>query len=275
MKTFNLPEGIDTLDSSELSKLLVVNLKPSLERAAKDTEWIEDKNTGALRPKKRPKLSPEESYSWSSLQHLANIINAFRRLEHARIFINRFPQPRKYEKVGITEDKWIYYHYSFFLTTVVSIYDTAILLVNAIFKLGLNPRECNNNTVVENEHVNKTATYQRMKSLEKIIAPYRPLRNKYVHRNETPRLDYLQFNEIFSALQRDGETKVNVKHIDKLYKISRSMLIEELDEMLAPLLDAVLELFNALHPEYQLRSSFYKRTDELEQALNSTTKTKN
>ena len=268
MKRKDVSAEIENLNSSALFKAIMDNLRPSIKRVMGGIEWTYDKKTFLYKPKKRPKLSKEETYYWEVLQYSSNILKAFDRLNYAQIFIERFPQPRKYEKRGITEDKWIYYHYSNYVTTTVSIYDTALVLVNVIFALGLSPKNCNGRTVIENDHVRSTKVYSAMTKLNNIVEQYRVIRNKYIHRNEVPRINYLQFEESLSALQSWGQPMVDVKNLDKLYKITRSIIVDELQENTLSALNHTTNLLNTLLPEYKLRASIYQKSEELEKAVN-------
>ncbi|MFN3492072.1 MAG: hypothetical protein ACK40V_07620, partial [Anaerolineales bacterium] len=125
MPKIDLANKIELLGSAKFTNLVLTNLQPSLQRFYKETEWIVDKKNPTFKAKTKPNLSHEEKYNRDTLHYIANIINAFDRINYSQIFITRFPQPRKYEKLGITEDQWIYYHYSYLITTLVSIYDTA------------------------------------------------------------------------------------------------------------------------------------------------------
>jgi hypothetical protein len=88
------------------------------------------------------RFTEEQLYCLDIFSCLRNLVNAVERLEDICVYVSHFPQPRKFERQDITEDKWIQYHYSYFLITIVGIFDTALLLVNAALHLGIPPEQC-------------------------------------------------------------------------------------------------------------------------------------
>jgi hypothetical protein len=103
-----------------------------------------------------PKLTEEQDYQNEVFIYTYNLTGAIERLEEIPLYIARFPKTKTLEKKGITVHRWINYHYANYLIIASSIYDATLLLVNSVFVLGLEPRLCNDGTVVNNKRVQGT-----------------------------------------------------------------------------------------------------------------------
>ena len=231
-------------------------------------------------PKNRPKLpesaegrqsssslvlTEEQAYHNEVFEYASNLIQAIERLKEMPYYLARFPNTKTFQNQGITLHTWIHYHYSNFLITGVSIYDTTLLLVNAVFRLGLHPRDCNNRTVTRNRNVHKTSVWTALKSLDEVTKKYRESRNLYVHRSRNPGLEFLDRLESFRFIQESSES-LNIEAGDpiihpvirkELYKLERRKLIEIVRNETTAISDSVKEVFDALWPIYQAYTSSF------------------
>lgn len=253
----------EKLASHPLSELLMENLQtvfPTIDRLAMQAAQDRTMREGPLRPESPLTISrrgtleslftDEQNYHLEVFAHVGNVLTAVERLCDIQTYISRFPQPRAYGKQGITEDKWIHFHYSNYLTTVVSIYDTALLLVNAVFRLGLEPKVCSNETVIENRWVRRTSVKSAIRKLDDITKSYRRPRNLYVHRGQTPKLAILELLETFSFLRRVGKPTTDIELLNSAYGMARTKLAAALEKETGNLSMALMTVFDSLQPIY-------------------------
>ncbi len=113
---------------------------------------------------------------------MMNLTSTIERLEEIPFYLVRFPNSPTFKKQGITLHKWVHYHYSNYLINAVTIYDTALLLTNVVFMLGLSPKSCSEETVARNRKVQGTKVKPAIDKLKEITKNYREPRNLYVHR---------------------------------------------------------------------------------------------
>lgn len=254
------------LDDHELHEKVQSNLRLIAEKIRfEDFEWeeVNDVNERMFRVKNPAQLTQHEKYHWQVFLYLANILGAVERLNDIQTYIDRFPTPRTYEKSGITQDKWIKYHYANFVSTIITIYDTSLLLVNELFLLGLDPRECNERTIARNSHVRHTRVGEILKELDNVTQEYRKPRNMQVHRGEDPKIGILQYHEMASLLQSIGAPLMDVKELDKLYTLTRSYIVEDLEFRTLQMVNVLSRFFDSLIERYILQTKTYS----LENAL--------
>jgi hypothetical protein len=211
-------------------------------------------------------LTEEQAYHNEIFEYTSNLTQAVERLEEMPYYLAQFPNTKTFQKQGITLHKWIQYHYSSFLITGVSIYDTALLLTNAVFRLGLHPRDCSERTVTKNQNVRRTPVRVTLKSLDAVTKKYREPRNLYVHRSRKPGLEFLDRLDGLRFIQESSEG-LNIEAGDpeihpvirkELYKLERRKLIEAVRNETAAISDSVERVFDALQPIYQAYTSSFR-----------------
>lgn len=254
---------IDQLAEHRFSKLVMQNVQPLIK--ATEPQLLQAVEEGTFKPRlnsrgeilldkpdpwRKSDLAPEQTYHSDAALYLANLIGAVERLGEVEVYLHRFPQPRTYEKQKITEDKWIHYHHSNYLLTIVSIYDIALILTNIIFLLKLVPQECKHKTILKNDSVKSTLVALTLKNLDKIISDYRKPRNLYVHRNELPTIKSIELLKILSLLQNFDISYLPTKHLDILYETARKNLITDLSRDTDKITDGLSRFFDALYPIY-------------------------
>lgn len=122
------------LASHPLMKRVFENVKPTFDRSAERLKKAALK--GKIRAESEEAITESQSYQFDVFKRANAVLDCVYQLEDIRKFIKRFPSPRTYEKEGISQYRWIEYHYSFFVVTLVSMRDTSLILVNAVFRLG-------------------------------------------------------------------------------------------------------------------------------------------
>jgi hypothetical protein len=208
----------------------------------------------------------EFAYHDGVFHYTSNLIHAIERLEMTPIFLKRFPRTATFDKNNITIHRWIQYHYSNYLVTMISIYDTALLMVNAIFGLGIDPRKCNDRTVAHHERVKKSRVKNALDGLGIIMQPYRDPRNFFVHRNIIPGLAILDDLERMRSIEEAGkelnleaEPVMHPRVVKLLYNSQRQLLIQEVVQEGTKVADSVYGLFDELQPVYAALSAKIKK----------------
>ena len=188
--------------------------------------------------------------------YLQGIIDAVRRLCDVPEYLSDFP--KKFSTRGISEEKWILYNYSNYIVTLVGIYDTALLLTNAVFVLGLDPKDCKDDTVLNNKWVKRTKVKAALKNLDDCIKPYRQPRNLYVHRSFTPEyeeLENIRARELLAIVKKvleqdESHLKSHTETESQQFFSARWSLKKLLDTETDKLTEALKTFFDALQPVY-------------------------
>lgn len=234
---------------------VIKNIKPSIAKL-EGLDWVLDENDEFFRIKNPPKLNSQERYHWDIFRYLTNLTGAVDRLKEIQVYLSRFPNPRIYDRKGITQDKWIKYHYGNFIVTMVTIHDAALILVNAVYMLGLNPKDCNENTVSKNTRIRNTSVGEALAELDEATKEYRYPRNLQLHRGEPPEISVIQMQEALSILQRVGSPLLEANELDKLYRAPSSEIVTDLDSRTKMVINQLSHLFDALLAQYELQSEF-------------------
>ncbi len=209
-------------------------------------------------------MTETQTYDYSVFKKASAILECLYHLHDIPKFIRRFPSPRTYEKEGISQYRWIEYHYSFYVITIMSVYDTALLLVNAAFRLGNPDRICRRNLIVENEWVKHSGVDGKLAALDDVVDPHRSERNLYVHRRMGPELaeafssELLDYLKLISFANGFGELIIDRPTLGIAFEIEIKNVIKKLNEEILRLEDAVRQLFDSLLPVYRAHTDVLK-----------------
>jgi len=252
----------ETLYSHPLIKGTTRNLRWAIEGLApKLAELI--KTPGGLRKRgKTASYAPCDMYDYSVFNGATTILGTLDRLRYARHMLVNFPRGVRYQRAGITQDIWLEYHYSFFVVSLSSVSDLALLLTNSTYRLGMRPRDCVPNVIKENDWVRSTTVRKAIDRVENTVKAYRELKNKHVHHGEVPDLaDLTDSNnydllKIITSLKEEGDSPVPSEILKTGYALEVSEIVTKLDSEIEKVTAAVKEFFDALLPIYQRTEGF-------------------
>lgn len=237
-------------------------LKPLEEKFIQEAEQSKETSMKSRKPQKdqsKLTLNLEQAYHAEVFQYVSNLIHAVERLDEIAIYLGQFPNSNTFYKQGITQDKWIHYHYANYTVTIVGIYDTILLLVNAIFMIGLNPRHCKDETVTNNLRVQLTPVAGFINKLNNIVQERRNQRHLYVHRGQLPDLGILETLESYRFIKEANEELgkqiepiVHPVIVRDLYRLERRNLVKTARSDTTRITTAVVDIFNSLQPYYAL-----------------------
>ncbi len=190
--------------NKELLEVVLDNLKTVLDSSL---EAIQSgyEETGKFRAVSPLKRSSVEIYDIEVFRSASALESAIYRLRQNITYIENYTGDIDGHDTVLTQYDWIQYHYSFFVTTLVSIPDLLFILVNAIFELGNPERHCKRDIILKNAWIRETEIPRKIHDLESIVKPYRKPRNLLIHRGRMPDLpcnsdnsllDYLSFYNV-------------------------------------------------------------------------------
>jgi hypothetical protein len=258
-----------SLEHHILLKLNFKHIKPLLERKSYELiELVEE--TGEIQKNTETVLDEPEFYYVTVFSQASALLDGIRRLESAKEFIRKFPNPRSYEEKGISQFYWIEYHYSFFIITFNSLFDMALILTNTIFQLGNLERNCKPHIIKDNTHIKNTQVEKSLKKIEKITSTYRSQRNLFIHRGESPNIvkiidsDTLDMLKLHSSVHiTQSKPVVPIETLDLAYKYESEKICSELETEISKVQKAIYNLFTNLYPTYfQNSNSLRKNTRE-------------
>ena len=248
----------------------MTNLSWMFETAAPKLERLAE-TPGGLRKKGKVASNPPcDSYDHLVFDGTARLLGVLRRLEHANRMIASFPQRARYERAGISRDIWLEYHYSFFVTSLSSLPDLALLLTNSVLRLGIDPRDCTSNLLKRNAWVKGRASIlAALNGIEGTVKTYRELRNLNLHRGEEPDLadfidsDRYDLLKLIAVANRQDTFSVSSHLLTAGYRVEVSEINSKMTAEIEAAAAAASQLFDALLPIYQATErSLHARPDK-------------
>lgn len=201
-------------------------------------------------------LTPSEEYVQLCIVQTAEVAKACTQLHYALVYLSGYRVRRTPAGELISRADYIAYQIENFHLRLTTVPDRSLRLVNTVFRLGLPPRECRMSTIADNAHVRATTVRRSLRRLDKLVAPYREVRNTIAHREGYS--DYeLAVIGGFHILEGDdagvSDPVVDcyrplVKHGADRYILAKR---QELEPVADGLVDAVAELLDELLPVFE------------------------
>lgn len=234
----------------DLIKTTLNDLRPAFKEHPESFKINRNQQSGTGIRNSKPLPRPY-SYYHAVFYYASNITSTLERLDETLFYIQKIPHQAAFIKKGITEDKWIEYHYCSHAITMTAIYDIALILTGTVFRLGLDPKHCNDNTIRDNAHIYHTPVRPAIKDLQKTIDPHRSTRNHYVHRGEIPFIEPIDHLKVFSIADRLGTPAIDKKTLRKYYIEAAGDIVKEIKDSNSKIQGATLKLLDTLLPFYR------------------------
>jgi hypothetical protein len=205
-------------------------------------------------------LDSHHFYTSQVMDAVVPILNTLDRIRWARAFLTTFPNAKEYKKKGVTRDRWIEYHYTYYAVSYATIRDLALLLTNEVFRLKLPPRLCSMEAIVGNGWVKPTELPAILNELATQAKSHQEAKNLHVHRGKTPDIAALLDDDHFRTLgiislgdligpQRLGAAERAI--IQAAYRMTVGKLAERVDAEIAKLDSILVKLFTFLEAYYR------------------------
>jgi hypothetical protein len=181
------------------------------------------------------------------------LVAACDQLYYALAYLSGYRQRRMPYGALVTRADYVAYQVENFMIRLGGVTDRALKLVNIVFQLGIQARDCRRSVVAENAHVAPTPIRKRLDALEEAVRPHRATRNRVVHQ-ERYSDEQLRKWGIFSALEKEtsksdpliGRYRVFYKTMaDNDVKSRRKNLLalaDRVSDRIARLLDSLLPI---------------------------------
>jgi hypothetical protein len=143
---------------------------------------------GKVAPEKIGELGQPQPYDYA-LQvwtRLTAMLGSLHRMHVAAAMVRHCPPSS--QKLGrlVTFRDWREYHSFVFYGSAVGVLDTALILTNAVYELGIPDRRCDREVVIGNTLLAHSPGRSALVRLDKLVASFRQKRNPFVHRGEAP-----------------------------------------------------------------------------------------
>lgn len=201
-------------------------------------------------------FTDQEEYLSACLISAGEVSVACDQLLYALAYLSGYQKRKTADGELITRADYIAYQLENLYLRLVMIPDRSLRLTNEVFRLGLPARECGTRTVTDNQYLRGTPVRARLRAIERILRPYREMRNTIAHlaRYNDPVLSKV---EVYGILQKtedplDGSVLERTRHF---YKRETDAYIEQKRKEFGPivneLIDEVARFFETLLPHFR------------------------
>jgi hypothetical protein len=247
----------DSLASHPLIKLAMENLRPLLEEAKGGLLGLAEQ--GEVRSEGDATLLEYEFYDDDVFRNAFALVDAFERMEQSQRLLETAGKV-SWDGAGLDRHTWIEYHYSYYVVTLVSLADIALILTNSVFRLGNRERDCRPDLIIRNWWVAGTSAKESLENLTKVIRPYKEGRNRHVHQGRPQAIaevmgsKLLDQLKLFSFVDRAGKPVVASAILEKGYALEIPKISGRLDLESAEIKGRIVTVLDALFPVYKLKS---------------------
>jgi hypothetical protein len=112
---------------------------------------------------------------------MAELLNCCNQLSQIPVLLGNHRQTSAMDKVGINRHSMIVYHVENYLIRTQSILDRTLKLVDAVFHLLNEPRNCRYEVVMKNVKVQVSDIPDPVKKLRRLLEQYTGVRNEIIH----------------------------------------------------------------------------------------------
>ena len=250
----------DPIATHPLLKMLFDSVAPTLQESLRSP---------SMEHFKWPKKLVYHREVFERTTDLTKIIDALIESEN---FMEAVPSPRFFRKFGISQNRWIEYHYTAWLIRFVSASDTALVLTNSVFDIGLRERDCNLSVITNQKYVQGCPVKAALKELEAVVSPFRTDRNLPAHKGRWPDPSRVSGSTNYKALAWIASTyTIDIMVKSKQNRSARSFVTSrflqtaiqrEITHLLLSLRmpreelsAAIIKLLDSLLPVYQEKAS--------------------
>ena len=197
-------------------------------------------------------LSPAEDYVRNCMLSAGELVTACDQLQYAPVYLSGYHRRSTADGSLITRADHVAYQVENFMIRLGTVTDRALKLVNVVFQLGIQPKECRWSVVAENAHVAPTAVRKRLDAIEQAVRPHRAARNRIVHQ-ERYSDEQLKKWEVFFVLEKScAESDPLIRRYRTFYKTMADRDVrsrrEELSVLSNGVSDRIARLLESLLP---------------------------
>jgi hypothetical protein len=189
-----------------------------------------------------------EHYAIETLSSISNVIICLDQLHFSVDMLSGFSNNKTHKSMNRYD--YILYNIENFYLRLTSIYDRCLRLTNVVYQLGLPERQCNNNTVVKNDHLKNTKIASDLKSLDIFSEPFRFHRNVIAHNATYSEEDLDRLGPLFYVVETDGDFKQYSHFLKRkadnyisIKKDEFNIIINNVEDLVDPFFESIKEQF--------------------------------
>ena len=186
---------------------------------------------------------------------LAHLLGLCEQMKYAVHFLSLFSPTKQTEESKINRSNYIQYNIENYLIRTQSLNDRVLKLINAVFHLGIDQRNCKFETISKNLHVKVTPVPAKLKKLWAALEKYRQERNTIIHHESFLEDDLRKLEMFYLVMEKSPEDDIQELkylpyHARKLagdYVKQKKLEFNKFNNLI---FNELLELFFTLEPKY-------------------------
>ncbi len=217
-----------------------------------------DTRPGKLETKLSRDLDEHEFFLTNVSKALVEVLYCCDHLATIPFLLSNYKETPSLKRVGMDREKYITYQVENYIVRVQGLYDRLLVLINSVFHLLNDQKNCRKHIILKNIKVEITSIPSILKKLENLITPYSKQRNEITHFTSFKDQDLYtlsMFNLIARHRSLDPQESDSKSDIVLLISDSiREIVTSKKKEFLAfneTLADAVIEVLNSLVDPYK------------------------
>jgi hypothetical protein len=195
---------------------------------------------------------------------LVEVLNCCHQLNQIPLYLANHRQTPAMKKATINRHSVIVYHIENYIIRTQSLLDRVLKLVDAVFHLLNNPRNCRFDVVIKNVKVEISDVPESIKSLRKLLGRYSAVRSEVIHEHSIKE-DNLRILDLYFLLERWQEIFPRSKR-SNARELAQDMTREvlwkkkqEFSEFNKELAIAIAHIFEKLAPYFSREEQALKK----------------
>lgn len=188
---------------------------------------------------------------------LVEVLTCCEHLQNIPAMLTSYRETASTKRVGINRQRHIVYHVESYIIRVQGLFDRVLKLLDSVFHLLNDPRNCRSHVVLKNAKVkHHQEVLASVKRLEKLLGKYAAKRNEVIHEAsfQEDQLRMLEMYYIADAASRQDSSFPKRDYAEMIRELSTEIVSEKKHEFMefnVQLAASVQELFAVLYPCYK------------------------
>ncbi len=182
-------------------------VKDALRAAMSSQEALGDSHPGRVKPHYNREPDEHEFYLLGVGKAIAELLTCCEHLQNIPLFLSNYHETTSMKRAGINRQKHIVFHIESYIIRVQGLFDRVLKLIDAVFHLLNDPKNCRPHIILKNVKVKHYTTVPKtVKRLEKLLERYAEQRNEVIHSGSFQE-DRLRMLEMYYIVE-------NAEHIE-------------------------------------------------------------
>ncbi len=239
------------------AKLQILPFVNEVTRAAVQSQ-VELRDRYPIRVQPHYERDPDEHefYLLGVGKALVEVLTCCEHLQNIPLLLSNYHETPSMKRAGINRQRHIVFHIESYIIRVQGIFDRVLKLMDAVFHLLNDPKNCRPHIILKNVKVkHHDPVLSAVKKLEKLLDRYAAQRNEVIHAGsfQEDRLRVLEMYYVLENAERVEGKQPSRDYAGLKSEMSREIVTEKKKEFTAfnaELAACLIEVFAALAPCY-------------------------